>query len=63
MTKLTITFRNFANALKNVFFAITLFNLKLTCKKIQRKDAMDLLAANTADLLIGKGRKAKLSCA
>ena len=57
MTNMTVAFRNFANAPKNVFFAITLFSLKLTCKKIKRKAALDFSANNTADLLIVKGKK------
>jgi hypothetical protein len=46
MTKMTVVFRNFANALKMFFFAITLFILKLICKKIKRKAALDRSANN-----------------
>jgi len=57
---MTVAFHYFAKAPKNVFFAITLFNLKLIRKKIKRKSALDLLANNTAELLIVKGKKVKL---
>jgi hypothetical protein len=59
MTKMTVVFRNFAHAPKNVFSAITPFNLKITCKKIERKTALDPPANSTADLLIVQSKKAK----
>ena len=60
MMKMTVAFHNFAKAPTNVFFAITLFNFKPICKKFKLKAKLDSLAYNTADLLIVKGKKAKL---
>ena len=52
MKKMTVAFRNFAKALKNVFFSFTLFNLKRICRKIKHKAALDLPANNTVDLIV-----------
>ena len=61
VTKMTVAFHNFTNSPKNVFFAIKLFSLKLICKNIKRKFALDLPANNTAHLLIVTGKMVKLS--